>query len=53
MKCILCGKVIAPKGTWVLGNNAMPLAAGRCCDMCNANKVIPARLGIKLEDDGK
>ena len=26
------------------GHNAEPLAEGRCCDICNATKVIPARL---------
>lgn len=27
------------------GHNAQPLNDGRCCDACNTNKVIPARLG--------
>ena len=26
------------------GNNAQPVANGRCCDDCNAMRVIPARL---------
>lgn len=26
------------------GNNPMPLAEGLCCDKCNAEKVIPARM---------
>lgn len=29
------------------GNNAAPLHAGMCCDHCNAERVIPARLGMK------
>jgi len=30
------------------GNNAWPLNNGRCCDYCNAMRVIPARLlGLK------
>jgi len=29
-------------GRW--GNNAQPLMDGRCCNECNAQKVIPARL---------
>jgi len=27
------------------GNNAAPFP-GRCCDGCNANKVIPARIAL-------
>lgn len=38
-KCVLCGKQI--KG-W--GNDAWPLADGYCCDKCNDEKVIPARI---------
>jgi hypothetical protein len=39
--CCLCGKVFTE---W--GNNPAPLAPSteRCCDDCNATKVIPARL---------
>lgn len=43
--CCLCGKEVT--GAW--GNNPWPLSNDsdeRCCDACNANKVIPARLGI-------
>jgi hypothetical protein len=39
MKCVICGCEI--KG---YGNNAEPVKSGRCCDTCNATKVIPARL---------
>lgn len=40
--CILCGKKYAKSG-----NNPSPLAeAGRCCDKCDDNKVLPARLMI-------
>jgi len=38
-KCCLCKKNI--RG-W--GNNAAPLKDGRCCGLCNSEKVIPARL---------
>ena len=38
-KCILCGKEF---DGW--GNNAWPIKDGICCDDCNAEKVIPARL---------
>lgn len=46
IKCCLCGENIKPVGTWTQGNNARPLKDGRCCDDCNMNKVIPARLGM-------
>lgn len=39
--CVLCGTRVAE-----FGNNPDPLASlddGRCCNYCNANKVIPAR----------
>ncbi len=38
-KCCICGKLI--KG---YGNEAYPVAKGKCCDECNKNKVIPARI---------
>lgn len=45
-KCILCGKEYEG-----FGNNAMPVADGRCCDTCNLEKVIPTRLqDASLED---
>jgi len=50
MKCCICKKEIekeyTPKGKmfWSKGNNAQPLKNGRCCNECNATKVIPARL---------
>ena len=40
--CVLCGDL--SRG-W--GNNPEPLKpfeSGRCCGVCNADKVIPARL---------
>jgi len=39
MKCVLCGYKI-----FGYGHNPAPLASGRCCDICNDTKVIPARL---------
>jgi hypothetical protein len=27
-----------------MGNNAQPVKNGRCCDVCNSTKVIPARI---------
>lgn len=39
-KCCLCGKDFEG-----YGNNPEPLAdKGSCCDRCNAEKVIPARI---------
>lgn len=39
-KCVLCG---APLEGW--GNYSYPLSdRGNCCDKCNNEKVIPARL---------
>ena len=38
-KCVICG---GPLGKY--GNNAQPVADGRCCDDCNVRKVIPARI---------
>ena len=44
MKCCLCKKEIKKVGNWTQGNNAQPLANGRCCDKCNMTKVIPERM---------
>ena len=41
-KCIICGETFEGKG-----NNPYPLASfeeGVCCDDCNRDVVIPARL---------
>ena len=42
MKCCLCGKEIKDFGNnpWPLNNND----DDRCCDECNSEKVIPARI---------
>ena len=43
--CDICGVDIVPtKYGWKFGHDAWPLADGRCCDICNYLKVIPARL---------
>lgn len=45
MNCSICDKEIPVKeGGWSQGNNAQPINDGRCCDECNVNVVIPARL---------
>lgn len=50
--CVICGKPIVG-----YGNNAAPVADGKCCDQCNQNVVIPARLkelqNSKLNEDKK
>ena len=38
-KCIICKEKYTG-----YGNNAMPVANGKCCDRCNATVVIPARI---------
>ena len=46
-KCVICGKPITG-----YGNNAQPVKDGNCCDKCNQEVVIPARIkmmGLKEE----
>ena len=45
MKCVLCKQEIRkdPLTQWDQGNNAEPLADGRCCDNCN-HDVLAARI---------
>lgn len=38
-KCIICNKEYTG-----MGNNAQPVGEGRCCDKCNAEFVVIARL---------
>lgn len=43
--CCICGKEFTG---W--GNNPDPIKkSGRCCDACNAEVVIPVRLGIMIK----
>ena len=43
--CIICAETIKPKflGLDKEGNNAEPVADGKCCDNCNATVVVPQR----------
>lgn len=41
LPCIFCGRDYTS-----FGHNAAPVTSGRCCDECNATKVIPARLKL-------
>ena len=51
MKCSICNEEIEKrfhndKMVWDQGNNAEPVVKnGRCCDACNAEVVIPVRMG--------
>ena len=46
-KCVICGEPIEG-----YGNNAEPVKKGKCCDKCNQEVVIPARLkNLKLTED--
>lgn len=44
MECCICKLEIRPVGDWDKGNDAWPVADGRCCDECNMDFVVPARL---------
>lgn len=47
-ECCLCGKKIENE----YGNNAQPVAKGVCCNKCNWNTVIPARINrIKSDNE--
>jgi len=44
--CVLCGDQIQGHG-----NNPSPVAEiGECCNQCNGEKVLPARLQILLQE---
>jgi len=45
MKCSICFvEITADPYGWKGGNNAEPVNDGKCCYLCNAKVVIPARL---------
>jgi hypothetical protein len=57
MKCVICDNKIDKKmhegeQFWFGGNNAQPVADGRCCDLCDCMLVIPARMGNPSNKDG-
>jgi hypothetical protein len=37
--CVLCGIDLT-----TFGNNPQPVSEGKCCDTCNATKVLPCRI---------
>jgi hypothetical protein len=53
--CCLCGEPCEPwhEPPTGYGHNPAPLGItddDRCCDYCNASKVIPARIGLFVQD---
>ncbi len=52
--CVICSETIkrkflgldndGNKHYWYHGNNALPVADGKCCDNCNKTVVIPERM---------
>ena len=38
-KCVIC-----KEHSVGFGNNPQPLKKGKCCDKCNFEKVVPARI---------
>ena len=67
--CIVCDQTIQPTYLgkslddpnedvyWYEGNNAEPLAAGRCCDKCNslvvAQRITDIRMDLASRNDTK
>lgn len=47
--CCICNKPIEPTASgWAGGNNADPVADGRCCNRCDNEVVIPARIRLMM-----
>lgn len=44
IECSICHEDIPVVLDWAFGNNAQPVNDGRCCNRCNMEVVIPARL---------
>ncbi len=49
IQCVICKRDIEHKVHngrvyWTQGNNAQPIADGRCCDRCDVGVVLRARL---------
>ena len=43
--CTICnGTIEIEISGWREGHNAEPVTPGRCCSVCNAEVVIPARI---------
>lgn len=48
MLCSICFNEIEPIQGWEHGNNAEPVNMGRCCNRCDNEVVIPARLRLMM-----
>jgi hypothetical protein len=48
MLCSICFNDITSVNGWDSGNNAHPVNHGRCCQTCDDNIVIPARLTMMM-----
>lgn len=46
-RCVICGDVIKDKH----GHDAHPIAAGRCCDVCNYTVVVPSRIALSKKKE--
>lgn len=44
MTCVMCRNEIPDEPGKALGNSALPLVDGRCCDQCDIDWVVPVRL---------
>lgn len=47
IECCICKDPIPLVGDWDKGNDAWPVADGRCCNDCDMAIVTPARLGAR------
>lgn len=46
MLCSICFEEIPVIRGWAHGNNASPVNMGRCCNRCDNEVVIPARIRL-------
>lgn len=46
INCCLCGDNVSE----MMSHNARPVKEGRCCYQCNAEVVVPTRMGMIVMD---
>lgn len=46
-RCVICGDAIKDE----YGHDAHPIAAGKCCDVCNYSVVVPARIAASKKEE--
>lgn len=52
LECSICDEVIEVEANgWDGGNNAQPINEGRCCNKCNMEVVVPARIKRLAEEE--